>query len=141
VREYAHAYPALSPWDDGPDSLILPEANTGYISVFLKESATRHPREFIVIGLGRIRVAPAKALKVPANMALPRLPPCFPELNPVEKPWGEPREKHFHHRLFHSLDAVENQSCDVLASFEPDCKGIHRLAAWPRSVELNSNAK
>jgi hypothetical protein len=102
VREYAHAYAALSPWDDGLESLILPEANTRCMNVFLKEVATRHPREFIVIVLDRIGWRRAKALKVPVNMALLRLPPCSPELNPVENPWGEPREKHFHPRLFNS---------------------------------------
>lgn len=140
VREYSYAYAALSPWDDGLDSLILPEANTACMNVFLKEVAARHPGEFIAMVLDSAGWHRAKALQVPENMALLPLPPYSPELNPVENLWGELREKSFHNRIFDSLDAVEDQLCDALAAFEPDRERIHRLAAWPWIVALTLNA-
>lgn len=140
VREYSYAYAALSPWDDGLDSLILPDASTVCMSIFLKEVAKRHPQDFIVMVLDGAGWHRAKALKVPANMALVPLPPYSPELNPVENLWGELREKHFHNRVFNSLDAVEEQLCAALHAFEPDRERLRQLAAWPWIVELNLNA-
>lgn len=141
VREYSYAYAALSPWDDELDSLILPSARTECMNVFLQEVAQRHAHDFIVMVLDGAGWHRAKALQVPANMALLPLPPYSPELNPVENLWGELREKHFHNRVFNSLDAVEDQLCAALAAFEPDRERIHRLAAWPWIVALNLNAK
>ena len=140
VREYSYAYAALSPWDDDLDSLILPDASTVCMNVFLKEVAARHAGEFIVMGLDGAGWHRAKALQMPDNMAFVFLPPYSPELNPVENLWGELREKSFHNRVFDSLDAVEDQLCDALAAFEPDHQRIHRLAAWQWIVELNLNA-
>ncbi len=140
VREYSYAYAALSPWDDDLDSLILPDASTVCMNVFLKEVAARHASEFIVMVLDGAGWHRAKALQMPDNMAFVFLPPYSPELNPVENLWGELREKSFHNRAFENLDAVEDRLCDALAVFEPDHERIHRLAAWRWIVELNLNA-
>jgi len=53
------------------------------------------------------------------------LPPYSPELNPVEHPWAEIREKWFPNKVFKSLDAVENVLVDALATLEqsPDSTG------------------
>ena len=141
VREYSYAYAALAPWDAGLDALILPDASTACMNVFLNEVATRHPDDFIVMVLDGAGWHRSKALQVPANMALLALPPYSPELNPVENLWGELREKHFHNRVFDSLAAVEDQLCAALAACEPDSERLHRLAAWPWIKALNLNAK
>lgn len=140
VREYTYAYAALSPWDGRLDSLILPDASTVCMNVFLNEIAGRYPEDFIVMVLDGAGWHRSKGLKVPDNVALLPLPPYSPELNPVEHLWDELREKSFHNRLFASLDAVEDQLCDTLAAFEPDRQRIHRLAAWPWIIDLNMNA-
>lgn len=51
----------------------------------------------------------SRLLKPPQNMKLLPLPPYAHELNPVEHVWDELREKHFHNRVFDSLDALEDQ--------------------------------
>ena len=140
VREYVYAYAALSPWDDRLDSLVLPDASTACMNVFLNEVAERHQNDFIVMVLDGAGWHRAKALRVPENMVLVPLPPYSPELNPVESLWGELREKSFHNQVFASLDAVEDRLCQALASFEPDHERIHTLAAWPWIAVLNLNA-
>lgn len=140
VREYSYAYAALSPWDARLDSLILPDASTVCMNVFLNEVAERYPDDFIVMVLDGAGWHRSKALKVPSNVALLPLPPYSPELNPVEHLWDDLREKSFHNRVFDSLDAVEDQLCDALAAFEADPQRIHRLAAWPWITDLNMNA-
>jgi transposase len=140
VREYIYAYAALSPWDDCLDSLILPDADTEGMNIFLAEVARRHSDDFIVLVLDGAGWHRARALKVPANMTLLPLPPYSPQLNPVEHLWDELREKSFHNQVFASLDAVEERLCQALAAFEPDRARIHKLAAWPWIESLNLNA-
>jgi DDE superfamily endonuclease len=57
-------------------------------------------------------------LAPPANMRMLSLPPYAPELNPVEHLWDEPREKHFHNRVFDSIDAPEDHLEPTLRDFE-----------------------
>lgn len=68
------------------------------------------------------------ALRVLANMQLLSLPPYAPELNPVEHLWDELREKHFHNRVFNSLDALEDHLVTVIRTTEQKLRGraLHR---------------
>jgi transposase len=140
VREYVYAYSALSPWDARLDSLVLPDASTACMNVFLEQIAARYPQEFIVMVLDGAGWHRSHALQVPDNMALLALPPYAPELNPVELVWGELREKAFHNRIFDSLDAVEDRLCEALRDLENDQRRIRSLAAWAWLTELNLNA-
>jgi len=54
-----------------------------------------------------------------------------PELNPEEHLWDELREKHFHNRVFDSIDALEDHLVDALRAMEmilsvsPGLHGCH----------------
>lgn len=137
VREYLYAYSAISPWDARLDSLVLPDASTACMNVFLDEIAGRYPAQFIVMVLDGAGWHRSNTLKVPDNMALLPLPPYAPELNPVELVWAELREKAFHNRVFDSLDAVEDQLCEALRALENDQQRIQSLGAWPWLEKLN----
>ena len=49
----------------------------------------------------------AKALRVPANLTVLRLPPYSPELNPVERLWLYLRQHHWPNRVYPNIEAVE----------------------------------
>src|SRR3712207_1782603 len=66
----------------------------------------------------------AKAIAVPANLSLIRLPPYSSESNPVERIWLHLRERFLSHRLFADLDAVIDGCCDAW----------NRLAAEPGRI-------
>ena len=70
-------------------------------------------------------------LHVPDNMALVRLPPYSPELNPVEHLWDEIREKYFANRVFASLAAVSTQTATALAAWSATPKAVQSLTGWP----------
>ena len=74
-------------------------------------------------------------LAIPENMALVRLPPYSPELNPVEHLWDEIREKHFANRVFDSMGAVIAQAVDALDEWESSPDAVRSLTAWPWIVE------
>jgi transposase len=67
-------------------------------------------------------------LTEPAHLRLLSLPPYAPALNPVEHLWNE-REKHFHNRVFVSLNALEDQPERGLRKLENDPETVHSIKA------------
>jgi hypothetical protein len=129
-QEYTYAYGAASIMDGQWDSLILPQVNTVCMQIFLNEISTRYPDERIVMILDGAGWHKSKQLTVPGNIRLLSLPPYSPELNPVENIWEELREKHFHNRVFSSLDAVEEQLFHGLTRLESNPETTRSIVAW-----------
>ncbi len=130
-QEYIYAYGAVSIADGQWDSLILPHVNTDCMQIFLDEISARYPHERLVMVVDGAGWHKSNALKIPQNMRLLLLPPYSPELNPVENIWEELREKHFHNRVFASLDAVEEQLFHSLVHLESNPEITKSIAAWP----------
>jgi hypothetical protein len=131
VREYIYAYAALSPEDGRLDWVMVPSMRTVAAGDFLQKVAGNHPREFVVMVWDGAPSHRSGELHVPDNMALVRLPPYSPELNPVEHLWDEIREKHFANRVFDSLDAVSAQASAALATWADSPGAVRSLAGWP----------
>jgi len=141
VREYTHAFVAVSPHDGEMDSLILPQVNEQIMSIFLREVSNRHPDDFILMVLDGAGWHRAKALSVPENMALIFLPPYSPELNPVEHIWEHIRENGFHNKAFNSIQAVEDQLMQSLQALENDTASVASMTGFPWIVSINLIAK
>ena len=139
-RQYIYAFGAVSPQDGSLDTLVLPQVDTPCMQLFLDEVATRHPGDNIVMVLDGAGWHTSNELRAPANMRLWFLPPYSPELNPVEHLWAELREKHFHNRVFDSLDAVEDHLVGALHEFEFDQPRIRSITAWKWIIDAVSNA-
>jgi transposase len=81
---------AVEPATGADVALVLPEATTAAMNLFLAEFAAGLPGDIhAVLVLDRAGWHVAGALAVPANVTLLPLPPYSPELNPIEK--GQPR--------------------------------------------------
>ena len=130
THEYTYAYAAVEAKSGELDSLILPYVNTDCMQLFLDEVGARHPSDKIVMVLDGAGWHASRLLKSPQNMKLLPLPPYAPELNPVEHVWDELREKHFHHRVVDSLDALEDQLEVVLHTFENNAPMVKSIVAW-----------
>jgi len=59
----------------------------------------------------------SRTLSIPDNLVLLHLPPYSPELNPVELLWRALRRKHFHNKIFQSLNEVEDTLATALAQY------------------------
>lgn len=99
-------YAAASPQDGRFDSLVLPRVNSGRMQIFLDEIASRYPDDNVVMVLDGAGWHKSNGFRLPGNLRLLFLPPYSPELNPQERLWDELREKHFHNRVFDSIDAL-----------------------------------
>ena len=83
----------------------------------------------------------AKALVIPENIRLHRLPAYSPQLNPQEHLWDEIREKLFPNRVFSDMAGVVHELEQGLPQLAADTDRIRSIAAWPWIVRLNLNAR
>ena len=85
----------MSPLDGVSDFLILPMMTIPVMNLFLAEVAKRHKNEFIYMNYDGASCHSSESLTIPDNMALKKLPPYSPQLNPTEALWEDLREKFF----------------------------------------------
>ena len=135
VREYAYAYAAVSPTDGHLDWMSTYAMNTVEMGAFLRHVAQQHDDEFVVMVIDGAPSHRSGTLQVPRNMALVRLPPYAPELNPVEHLWDEIREKDFANRVYDSLGTVIAQALDALKRLEQTPAALQSLTGWPWILE------
>lgn len=140
VREFTYAYAAVCPADGKMDSLVLPEASTRCMNIFLAELSRRYPDDHIVLVMDGAGWHRATGLEKPQNMSFVFLPPYSPELNPVEHIWDELREKYFHNQLFASLRGVEDRLVDGLVDLEQSPEVVRSITGWPWILSRNLKA-
>ena len=82
----------------------------------------------------------SKAFTMPENLKLHLLPPYSPELNPQEYIWDGLREKFFHHQVFDSMNALEDQLLVGLLHLEHSPTIVKSASAWNGILNSVSNA-
>ena len=63
-------------------------------------------------------------------MAVEKLPPSSPNLNPSENNWDDMREKFFQNLLFDSMNAVEERLIIACNYYEAHPEIIRSMTAW-----------
>jgi transposase len=105
--ESAYIFAAVEPATGADVALVLPEATTASMGLFLAELAARLPAdEHAALVLDGAGWHVARDLVVPANVTLVPLPPYSPELNPVERVWLYLRERFLSLRVFADYRAI-----------------------------------
>jgi len=130
TQEYTYAYAAVCPADGRMDSLILPHVNGRCMQLFIDELAARYRNERIILILDGAGWHKSSEIRLPDNLRLLSLPPYAPELNPVEHIWDDLREKHFHNRVFDSLDALEDHLVTALLAYENNARRVASITGW-----------
>jgi transposase len=74
-------------------ALILPEASTAMMNLFLEHLSQTYPKYFIVMQVDGAGWHRSQELIIPANIRLIQQPPYSPEVNPVEHIWDAPARK------------------------------------------------
>jgi hypothetical protein len=120
--------------------MICPAMNTEWMGTFLAQVSAAHPRDFIVMIVDGASSPIAKALVVPENIRLHRLPGYWPELNPQEHLRDEIREKEFPNRVFSDMAGVVRTLEAALPRLASDQDRLRGICAWPWIVSLYLNA-
>ena len=119
--EAAYLFAAVAPATGAEVALVLPEATTAAMNLFLAEFSRRLPDDtHAVLVLDGAGWHGGAALAVPANVTLVPLPACAPGLNAIERVWEYLRERYLSHRLFRDTAALD--AC---------CAAWNRLVAEP----------
>jgi hypothetical protein len=121
VRESLYAFAAVDPASGAMTCLVLPEANTAMMNIFLAQVAEDFADSFVVMQVDGAPWHTSPKLQVPENIRLITQPAYSPELNPVEHLWDDIREKEFPNVLHTTLDEVK----------EAVSNGLRRLADAP----------
>ena len=124
-------YTAVAPLQGEMVSLILPEASTAMMNLFLEHVSLTFSTSFIVMQVDGAGWHRASDLVIPENIRLIPQPAYSPELNPVEHIWEELREKYFSNRLFSSLDRLIDVLCQGLAALASDPDRLRSLTSFP----------
>jgi transposase len=120
--QWADLFAAVEPSTGADVALVLPEATTRAMGLFLAEFGRSLPDDVhAVLVLDGAGWHGAKALKVPANVTLVPLPPYAPALNPIERVWLDLRERFLSLRVF----------ADYRALVDACCAAWNRLVAEP----------
>jgi hypothetical protein len=139
-RQFQYVYGAVSPLEGELDGMICPVMNTGQMGKFLDRVSTAHAQDFIVMGVDGANSHVAKALVVPENIRLHRLPGSSPELNPQEHLGDEIGEKEFPNRVFSNMAGVVRTLETGLPRLASDPDRVRSICAWPWMVRLNLKA-
>ncbi len=74
-------------------------------------------------------------------MALIFLPPYSPQLNPVEHIWESIREGCFRNEVFNSIEGVENQLMQSLATIENNPASVANMTGFPLVISIIFSAQ
>lgn len=131
VRESMYVFAAVAPALGRFTALVLPEANTAMMNLFLEEVSQTFADFFIVMQVDQASWHHSKALLIPSNIRLIQQPAYSPEVNPVEHLWEELREKYLHNRLFSSLELLVDELCRSLNELAEDQARITSMMSFP----------
>jgi len=106
VRQSFYVYTAVCPSLGKMSSLILPNANTEMMSLFLENVSNEFIDNEIIMQIDGAGWHKSKELKIPKNIHFILQPPYSPEVNPTEHIWDELREK-----VFDSLEETMDKVC------------------------------
>jgi hypothetical protein len=135
--DWAYLFGAVRPATGGDFALVLPEASTGTMQVFLDQFAGALDEEaHAVLVLDRAGWHGSRRLAVPPSITLAPLPAYAPELNPVERIWLFLRERFLSHRLLDGYHAIVAACCEAWNALTPD--RLRSLCTFPWIAKVSS---
>jgi len=131
IREYIYAYSAVCPATGDITSLILPNANTECMNIFLEHVSQEYFDHFIIMQADKAGWHKSKGLKVPENIRIIFQPAYSPQLNPTEHVWDEIREKEMQNTAFRTIKDVINALCKGLNDLKANIKKVKSMTNFP----------
>jgi putative transposase len=113
VREHMQVYGAVDPIEGDSCFIAAPKCNTAWMNEFLKTLSKRFIDDYILLLMDNASWHKSKTLEIPENIRIIYLPPCTPEMNPIEQVWPHVRLD-FKNKVFNSLNDLVDKLCDSL---------------------------
>ena len=120
----------------------MPLANTVVMNLYLG-NFSKHLSEDVhaIVVLDCAGWHCAKDLRIPDNITLLHLPSYSPELNPMELPWREMRQKKLSNRIITNAEDLDDAVSEAWLDITSERKTIQSLCLFPwiASVIINCN--
>jgi transposase len=130
--QYLWVIGAACPETGHAEGLLSPQLNTAIINTFLEQfSVTIPDGEHAVMVWDGAGFHTAKALCVPENVTLVRLPPYSPELNPIENLWHYLKSHFWSNRAYDDYDALEQAAMTAWKTAVLDQALVQSVCAAP----------
>jgi transposase len=127
-----YLFAAARPGHDEAFALVLPEATTATMNLFLAGfSRQLGAGVHAALVLDQAGWHTSGGLVVPDNGTLLPLPPYSPELNPVERVWLYLRERFLSHRWHDSYDDIVEAACAAWTALRTEAGRLASLTAFP----------
>jgi transposase len=127
-REWLYVLMAVCVSTGSASALIMPELNTGVLTLFLEQFAREWPRGIHAVliwdGAGDHT---RKDLVVPDDVSLIHLPPYSPEWNPVENLWHYLRAHHGSNREYDGYGGLEREAVRSLRVVCDDAENLKSI--------------
>jgi transposase len=127
-REWLYVLMAVCLSTGSASALIMPELNTGVLTLFLEQFARELPKGVHAVliwdGAG---YHTSGDLVVPENVSLIQLPPYSPELNPVENLWHYLRAHHWSNREYEGYSGLESEAVRSLRVVCGDAENLKSI--------------
>jgi len=130
VRQFTYVYAAVCPKTGQNFSLILPDADSAMMNLFISELTMHYNDYRVIMVVDQASWHKSASLKKYDNLRFIFLPPASPELNPTEHLWEHVREKCFANRVFDSLDEVEERLERAFHDVYLDTETIRSLVSF-----------
>ncbi len=130
VREYVYAYSAVCPFTGDLTSLVLPNADTTCMNIFLEHVSQEYKDHFIIMQADKAGWHRSKGLKIPENIRLVYQPAYSPQLNPVEHIWDEIREKEMQNKAFKTIKNVIDALCKGLNTLRSNINRVKSMTSF-----------
>lgn len=136
VRQTEYGYlwvlGAVCPATGHAEGLLSPRLNTGVVNSFLAQfTQTLGPDEHAVLIWDGAGFHTSRALKVPPNVTLLKLPAYSPELNPVENLWHYLKSHFWSNRSYDDYTALEEAAVDAWRTAVLDAALMKTVCAAP----------
>jgi transposase len=133
--EYVYLYVSLKPYTGELFAMMLPRLDKQCFGIFARERSKSLKKKtlWVLDGASAHRLGSDHEL-----LALQKLPPYSPELNPVERFFEELRRR-MKFRIFASLDEAEECLSEVLQEFYEDAERVKSLTLFPYITYARNN--
>jgi transposase len=122
------------------EGLLSPQLNTKIVNLFLEQfSRTLAADEHAAMIWDGAGFHVGRALKVPANVTLIRLPPYSPELNPVENLWHYLKSHFWSNRAYADYEELEQAAVDAWQTAVLDAELMKTVCAAPYANRATSD--
>jgi transposase len=101
-----YLYGSFSPIDGSNFVWEIEGVDTLIFEAYLKDFSQYRPDEFKIVVIDNAGFHSTKNIEVPENIALIRIPPYTPELNPAEKVWQYLKER-FKNKTFGNIKELK----------------------------------